>query len=300
MSIPEIVPGRTRVGWVGTGVMGAAMAARLQAAGFALTVYARTPEKARCLEAAGACLVGSLAEVGRSSDVIITIVSRPADVREVILGEAGILAALRPPGIVVDMTSSQPALAREIAALARAKGCWAVDAPVSGGDVGAKEGTLAIFAAGDGTVVDALRPLLGFLGKVWYVGEAGKGQSCKIANQITVGATMMGVSEGFHFASHAGLDPAQFMGAVGAGAGWTKVGELFGSRIVQRDFEPGGMVEYMVKDLGLAMEEEDGQPAVVLPGAALFRQIYTAMVAQGNGKMGLQGVVTVLERLNGK
>ncbi|CAN6452984.1 unnamed protein product [Victoria cruziana] len=300
MSIPDVSAGSTRVGWVGTGVMGAAMAARLQAAGFALTVYARTPEKARGLEAGGACLVGSPAEVGRSGDVVVTMVSRPADVREVILGKDGILAALRPGGIVVDMTSSRPALAREIAALAREKGCWAVDAPVSGGDVGAKEGTLAIFAAGDREVVDALRPLLGFLGKVWYMGEAGKGQSCKIANQITVGATMVGVSEGLCFASHAGLDPAQFMGAVGAGAGWTKVGELFGSRIVQREFESGGMVEYMVKDLGLAMEEEDGQPAVVLPGAAIFRQIYTAMVAQGNGKMGLHGVVTLLEQLNGR
>jgi len=169
-------PGVTRVGWIGIGVMGGAMAKHLLAAGFAVTVYARTPAKAESLVAAGASLADSPAAVAAASDVVFTMVGNPGDVRAVVLDPTtGALAGLRPGGVLVDCTSSSPSLAREIAAAASATGCYAVDAPVSGGDVGARDGTLAIFAGGDEAVVAWLAPLFAHLGKATHMGAAGSG-----------------------------------------------------------------------------------------------------------------------------
>ncbi|CAB4267791.1 unnamed protein product [Prunus armeniaca] len=210
---------------------------------------------------------------------------------------------LRPNSVSVDMTSSHPALAREIFNAARAKDCWTVDAPVSGGDIGAREGKLAILAGGDASVVEWLAPVFDVLGKVTYVGPAGSGQNCKIANQIVVGGNLVGLSEGLVFAERAGLDVQQFMEAVRGGAAGSMVMELFGDRIIGRDFRPGGFAEYMVKDLGMGVdvveENEEGRVAV-LPGAALCKQLFSGMVANGDGKLGGQGLITVIERLNGK
>ncbi|VVA21315.1 PREDICTED: NAD(P)-dependent oxidoreductase [Prunus dulcis] len=216
------------------------------------------------------------------------MVGHPRDVRSNILDpETGLLWGLRPNSVSVDMTSSHPALAREIFNAARAKDCWTVDAPVSGGDIGAREGKLAILAGGDASVVEWLAPLFDVLGKVTYVGPAGSGQNCKIANQIV----------------RAGLDVQQFMEAVRGGAAGSMVMELFGERIIGRDFRPGGFAEYMVKDLGMGVdvveENEEGRVAV-LPGAALCKQLFSGMVANGDGKLGGQGLITVIERLNGK
>ncbi|KAG9447975.1 hypothetical protein H6P81_014103 [Aristolochia fimbriata] len=290
-----ITPIHTRVGWIGIGVMGMAMAMRLQAAGYSLTVYARSPEKALRLQQRGARSADSPADVARASDVVFTMVGHPSDVRSVVLSETGALAGLNAGGVLVDCTSSQPSLAREISEAARAKGCWAVDAPVSGGDVGARDGKLAILAGGDGGVVAWLRPLFEVLGKPTHVGPAGCGQSCKIGNQIVVGANLMGLSEGLIFAEKAGLDLREFMESVAPGAAGSKVMELFGTRMIERDFRPGGVAEYMLKDMGMGLQDE-----VVLPGAALCKEMYVSMIANGDGKIAHHGLITAIERLNGK
>lgn len=231
------------------------------------------------------------------------MVGHPPDVRQIVLEKDGVLAGLNPNCATVDMTSSHPALAREIFAAARGRNCWAVDAPVSGGDVGAREGKLAIFAGGDRGIVEWLSPLFEIMGKVTYVGEAGCGQSCKIANQIVVGANLIGLSEGLVFAERAGLDKRQFLEAVRGGAAGSMAMELFGERMIDRDFRPGGFAEYMVKDLGMGVdvvEEGDDGRVVVLPGAALCKQLFSGMVANGDGKFGTQGLIRVIERINGK
>ncbi|CAL2236359.1 unnamed protein product [Prunus armeniaca] len=299
-----ISPSQTRIGWIGIGVMGAAMASRLLSAGYSLTIYARTPSKAHPLQSQGAQLADSPFQLAQLSDVVFTMVGHPPDVRSNILDpETGLLWGLRPNSVSVDMTSSHPALAREIFNAARAKDCWTVDAPVSGGDIGAREGKLAILAGGDASVVEWLAPVFDVLGKVTYVGPAGSGQNCKIANQIVGGANLVGLSEGLVFAERAGLDVRQFMEAVRGGAGGSMVMELFGERIIGRDFRPGGFAEYLVKDLGMGVdiveENEEGRVAV-LPGAALCKQLFSGMVANGDGKLGGQGLITVIERLNGK
>lgn len=297
----QVRPGATRVGWIGIGVMGGAMASRLLAAGYAVTAYARTPAKAESLVAAGARLAASPAAVAAASDVVFTMVGNPGDVRAVVLDAAtGTLAGLRPGGVLVDCTSSSPSLAREVAAAARAAGCHAVDAPVSGGDVGARDGTLAILAGGDEAVVAWLAPLLSPLGRPTYMGPPGSGQSSKIANQIAVAGAVVGLGESLAFADAAGLDGRQFLGAVSKGAAGSRVMDLFGERVLNRDFASGGAVRYMIKDLGMALEVGDGQEEVnVLPGAALYRQMFSAMATNGDGDLCLQGLITVVERLSG-
>ncbi|CAK9144942.1 unnamed protein product [Ilex paraguariensis] len=298
-----ITPSQTSIGWIGIGVMGSAMASRLLSAGYTLTVYARTTSKTLSLQSQGAHIANSPAELAKLSDVVFTMLGHPSDVRQIVLDNpAGVLSGLNAGGVVVDTTSSHPKLAKRIFEVAREKNCWAVDAPVSGGDIGAKEGKLAILAGGNADVVKWLEPLFDVMGRVTYVGGAGCGQSCKIANQITVGANLVGLSEGLVFAEKAGLDVRKWMEAVRGGAAGSMVMELFGERMIGRDFRPGGFTEYMVKDLGMGVDagEEEGDNVVVLPGAALSKQLFSGMVANGDGKLGSQGLITVIERINGK
>ncbi|GKV42856.1 hypothetical protein SLEP1_g50219 [Rubroshorea leprosula] len=298
-----VIPSQTRLGWIGTGIMGSLMASRLLAAGYSLTVYNRTIEKALALQSQGAHVVSSPIEVARRSDVVFTIVGNSRDVREVTLGPNGVLPGLNPGGVVVDMTASHPALAREMFAAARAKGCWSVDAPVSGTDVGAREGKLAIFAGGDGAVVAWLKPLFDIMGEVTYMGEAGCGQSCKLANQIAASAVLVGLSEGLVFAERAGLYLNKFLDAVREGTAGSRLMDLFGERMIRKDYRPTAFAEYVVKDLGMALdslEETDEQRTVAVPGAELTKQLYSAMVANGDAKIGIHGVKTVIERINGK
>ncbi|KAG6533062.1 probable 3-hydroxyisobutyrate dehydrogenase-like 2, mitochondrial [Zingiber officinale] len=306
-----IRPGHTRIGWIGPGIMGSPMAARLISAGYRLTVYARTPSKAAHLLRLGAALAPSPADAARSADVVFTIVSRTSDVRSVLLHpSSGALASLPTGGVLVDCTTCDPALAREVAAAARARGCWSVDAPVSGADVGAREGRLAIFAGGEEAVVRWLAPLFDLLGRATWLGPAGCGQSAKLANQVVGAGSLMGLSEAALFAERAGLGVAEFVEAVRGGAAGTNIMEIFGERVAGRDFAPGGFAEYYVKDLEMALEEagvkagagEQGRMSVAaaLPGTALCRQLYSGMIANGDHKMGLHGLITVLERMNGK
>jgi len=231
------------------------------------------------------------------------MLGHPPDVRQIVLDNPdSILSSINPGTVIIDHTSSHPVLAKLIFDAARGKNCWSVDAPVSGGDIGAKEGKLAILAGGDESVVKWLTPLFDIMGKVNYLGGAGCGQSCKIANQITVGGSLLGLSEGLVFAEAAGLDKSQWLQAVRSGAAGSMVMDLFGERMIGRDFRPGGFAEYMVKDLGMGLDvvEEDGGEVAVLPGAGLCKQLFSGMVANGDGKLGTQGLVTVIERINGK
>ncbi|GKA45823.1 probable 3-hydroxyisobutyrate dehydrogenase-like 2, mitochondrial [Tanacetum coccineum] len=295
-----ITPSQTQIGWIGTGIMGSAMASHLISAGYTLFIYARTPSKTASLQSLGARLVSSPSELAKTCDIIFTMLGHPSDVKEIVLDS--ILDSLRPSSVVIDHTSSHPALAKEIYNAARDKNCWAVDAPVSGGDKGAKDGKLAILAGGDESVVKWLYPLFSLMGKPTYVGGAGCGQSCKIANQITVGGSLLGLSEGLVFAEKAGLDKEKWLEAVRTGAAGSLVMEIFGDRMIGRDFRPGGFAEYMVKDLGMGLDvvEQGGDEVTVLPGAALCKQLFSGMVANGDGKLGTQGLITVIERINGK
>ena len=296
-TLEEIVPSKTRVGWIGTGVMGQAMAGHILAAGFPVTVFNRTRSKADGLVSKGASYVDSPLAVAERSDVVFTIVGYPTDVRQVVLGEKGILQGLKKGGIYVDMTTSEPSLAREIYEAARAKSVEAVDAPVSGGDKGAKGGTLAIMAGGREETVKLLTPLFKVMGSCTYLGPAGSGQSCKLANQVTIASTMVGLIEGLLYAHKAGLDVTTYLKAVSGGAAGSKSMDLYSSRIQARDFAPGFYVNHFVKDLGIALNECQ-RMGLALPGLALAQQLYVSLKSYGEGDLGTQALIVSLERLN--
>ncbi|XP_062090908.1 probable 3-hydroxyisobutyrate dehydrogenase-like 1, mitochondrial [Humulus lupulus] len=293
-----ISPSNTRVGWIGTGVMGRSMCSHLIKAGYTVTVFNRTLSKAQPLLDMGAHLAHSPQTVASQSDVVFSIVGYPSDVRSVLLDpSSGALAGLRSGGVLVDMTTSEPSLASEISSSAAAKGCAAIDAPVSGGDLGARSGTLAIFAGGDESVVNRLNPLFTLLGKVNYMGGPGRGQFAKLANQITIASTMVGLVEGMVYAHKAGLDVALFLKAISTGAAGSKSLDLNGARILKRDFEPGFYVNHFVKDLGICLKECQNM-SLALPGLALAQQLYLSLKAHGEGNLGTRALILALERLN--
>lgn len=259
---------KPRVGWIGTGVMGQAMCGHILSAGYSVTVFNRTLSKAQTLCDRGAIMVDSPKSVAAESDIVFTIVGYPKDVREVIIGENGVLQGLKPGGTVVDMTTSEPSLAREIFDYAKQRGCESVDAPVSGGDKGAKAGALAIFAGGEETVVEGLKPLFDCMGKVTYMGGPGLGQCTKLGNQITIASTMVGLVEGMVYAHKAGLDVEMYIKAISAGAAGSRSLDLYADRILRRDFDPGFFVNHFVKDLGISLRECQ-QMGLSLPGLAL-------------------------------
>lgn len=297
MELKEVAPGHTRVGWIGTGVMGQSMCGHILAAGFSVSVYNRTPSKADGLCKNGAVLLDSPMAVAEKSDVVFTIVGYPTDVEEVILGEKGILKGLHPGGVVIDMTTSDPSLAQKIFSVARETSCHAVDAPVSGGDVGAKAGTLAIFAGGQEEVVRALAPLFLCMGSVTYMGGAGLGQSTKMGNQIIIASTMVGLVEGMVFACKAGLDVTRYLQAIAGGIAGSKSLQLNVARLLKQDLKPGFYVNHFVKDLGIAIEE-CRRMSLSLPGLALAQQLYVSLKAHGEGDLGTQALILALERLN--
>ncbi|XP_026447621.1 probable 3-hydroxyisobutyrate dehydrogenase-like 1, mitochondrial [Papaver somniferum] len=293
----SINPTNTRIGWIGTGVMGRSMCSHLIKAGYSLTIFTRTRSKAQPLLDMGAQFASSPLTVASSSDIVFSIVGYPSDVRSVLIGSSGALNSLRPGGILVDMTTSDPSLAVEIASAASAKGCSAVDAPVSGGDRGAKNGTLAIFAGGDESVIRKIQPVFDCLGKVNYMGGAGKGQFAKLANQITIASTMVGLVEGMVYAHKAGLDVGLYLNAISTGAAGSKSLDLYGNRILERDFEAGFFVNHFVKDLGICIMECQNM-GLALPGLALAHQLYISLQAHGEGNLGTQALILALERLN--
>ncbi len=288
----------TRVGFIGTGVMGASMAGHLLAAGHPLTVYSRTRKKAAGLLDAGASWADTPREVAAASDVTIAIVGFPADVREVFLGDDGALAGAAPGSVLVDMTTSEPSLAVEIAEAARAKGVGAVDAPVSGGDVGAKNATLSIMIGGADEDVERVWPLFEIMGKSLVHCEGpGAGQHTKMVNQILIATGMIGVAEALLYAQEAGLDLEKTMAAVSGGAAGSWSLSNYGPRMLNGDFAPGFFVDHFVKDMGIALDESRAMHLSV-PGLALAHQLYVALQAQGGGRNGTQALLLALSKLS--
>jgi 3-hydroxyisobutyrate dehydrogenase len=288
----------TTIGWIGTGVMGAAMVDRLQNEGYNCVVYNRTREKAEAALNRGAIWADTPQAVAEQSEVVFTIVGFPQDVREVYLGEDGVLAGAKEGSIWVDMTTTEPSLAQEIYEAGKQKKVSAIDAPVSGGDVGAKNGKLSIMVGGDRAAVDTVMPLFEIMGKnIVYQGEAGSGQHTKMCNQITIAGTMIGVCECLLYAHRAGLDLPTMLQSIsgGAAACWTL--DNLAPRVVSRNFDPGFYVEHFIKDMGIALSEAN-RMGLALPGLALVKQLYEAVKAQGHGKLGTQALVLGLETLN--
>lgn len=299
MSVPTITPGKTRIGWIGTGVMGNSMCGHLIKAGFSATVYTRTPAKAEHLVNLGAKWAASPKEVAHNSDVIFAIVGFPADVREVFLGEQGALAGSKGGNILVDMTTSEPSLAVEIAEAARAKGVYAVDAPVSGGDIGAREARLSIMIGGDKAVVDALQPCWQAMGKtIVHQGGPGAGQHAKMVNQILISTMMIGVCEALLYGYKAGLNLETVMQSVSTGAAGSWSLSNLGPRIMVNNFDPGFFVEHFVKDMGIALAESK-RMGLSLPGLALGEQLYMSVKARGFGRNGTHALMLALSEMSG-
>ena len=298
MSIKKIVPGRTGVGWIGTGVMGCSMCGHLIDKGFSVTVYNRTRSKAEPLLAKGAAWVGSPREVAEKSDVVFTIVGFPREVREVILGASGALAGCGEGDLLIDMSTSEPSLAIEIAEQAKARGVHSLDAPVSGGDIGAREARLSIMVGGDREAVEALQPCWEAMGKtIVHQGGPGAGQHTKMVNQTLIATNMIGVCEALLYAHKAGLDLDAVMQSVASGAAGSWSLSNLGPRIIKNNFDPGFFVEHFIKDMGIALDEAQ-RMGLALPGLALAKQLYLSVEAQGHGRDGAQALHLALASLS--
>jgi 3-hydroxyisobutyrate dehydrogenase len=288
-----------KIGWVGTGVMGKSMCTHLIDAGHQVSVYNRTKEKALDLINKGAKWCSNPMEVAQNSDVIFTIVGFPNDVEEVYLGKNGILKGVKEGDIIVDMTTSEPSLAQKIYEEARKLGVSSVDAPVSGGDIGAKNGTLAIMSGGDKEIHEKVFPLFELMGKnIAYMGKAGAGQHTKMSNQILIASTMIGVVESLLYAYKAGNDLNEVINVIGKGAaGCWSINNL-GPRIVDNNFDPGFFIKHFIKDMGIALKEAKAMN-LSLPGLALAYQFYISATALGLENLGTQGLYKVLAKMNG-
>lgn len=298
MASLTIVPGNTKIGWIGTGVMGSSMCGHLIEKGFSATVYNRTKSKADDLIGKGAQWANTPKEVAEASDVIFTIVGFPQDVREVILGEDGVLAGCKEGNVIVDMTTSEPTLAVEIADTAQGKGVYGIDAPVSGGDIGAKEARLSIMIGGDEAIVSALQPCWESMGKtIVHQGGPGAGQHTKMVNQTLIATGMIGVCEALLYGYKAGLNLETVMQSVSSGAAGSWNLSNLGPRIINNNFDPGFFVEHFIKDMGIALAEAR-KMGIAMPGLALAEQLYQAVKAQGHGRLGTHALELALCQLN--
>lgn len=278
-----------RIGFVGLGIMGRSMAGHLLAAGHPLRVYNRSPGAAQALAAQGAVACASPAEVAQGSDVVITMVGHPQDVEQVWSGPQGILSTAR-DALLIDMTTSSPGLAERLAAQAAQRGCAALDAPVSGGDAGAREARLSIMAGGDAAAFARALPIFERMGKtIVHTGGPGTGQHTKMCNQLVIASTLMGVCEGLAYARSAGLDLGVVQQCIGGGAAASFQLAVMGPRIAQGDLAPGFMIEHFIKDLGIALAEAE-RMGLALPGASQSKRLYDQLAAQGHGRDGTQAL----------
>lgn len=273
------------------------MARHLLDAGHDVRVYTRTRAKALDLESVGAVWAGSPAEAASGAEVVCTMVGFPSDVEEVVLGAEGVLAGMDEGAILIDFTTSSPELARGIAEAAARKGVGSLDAPVSGGDVGARNAALSIMVGGERAVFDRARPLLEKLGKtVVHQGPAGSGQHTKMVNQVLIATNMIGVCEALLYAQRAGLDPETVLKSVSGGAAASWALSHLAPRILSDDLEPGFYVEHFIKDMGIALEESR-RLALKLPGLELAHQLYSRLAAMGGARQGTQALIRALGEL---
>jgi 3-hydroxyisobutyrate dehydrogenase len=289
---------KNSIGWIGTGVMGNSMCIRLLNAGYSLHIYNRTKEKAHKLIKMGAIWCDTPKEVAIKTNIVFTIVGYPNDVKSVILGKNGVLEGIKSESIIVDMTTSEPELADIIYSEAQKKGVSSIDAPVSGGDIGAKEGTLAIMCGGDKKTFDQMYPIFEIMGgNIAYMGKAGAGQHTKMSNQILIASTMIGVIESLIYAYKAGLNLDSVIDVIGKGAASSWSINNLGRRIVNDNYDPGFFIKHFIKDMGIALKESK-KMNISLPGLALANQFYIAATAMGYENMGTQGLYKVFQKLN--
>jgi len=288
------------IGWIGTGVMGQSMAGHLIDAGHRLFVHSRTKSRAAALIERGAAWCDTPADAARQAETVFTMVGYPADVRAVVLADDGVLGTLRRGGLLIDCTTSSPSLAVEIAEQAVARGVEALDAPVSGGDVGARNATLSIMVGGSKRAFERARPLLETLGKTVVIqGPPGSGQHTKMVNQILIAAGMVAVCEGLIYARASGLDPQTVLESVstGAAASWSLSNYV--PRMLAGDMAPGFYVEHFLKDMAIALQETE-RMQLCLPGLALAKQLYTTVAAMGGARNGTQALIKALEVLSSR
>ena len=286
------------IGWIGTGVMGRWMCHHLMERGYPTVVHNRSRSKADPLLAAGASWAASPAEAARQADIVFTMVGFPQDVRDAYLGEQGVLAGAHRGLIAVDMTTTEPRLSKEIHAAAAALGVGTVDAPVSGGDVGARNAQLSIMVGGEPETVQTVRPLLEVMGKqIVHQGPAGAGQHTKMCNQIVIAGTMIGVCESLLYGFRAGLDLEQVLASISGGAAGCWSLTNLAPRILKRNFDPGFYVAHFIKDMGIALEEAR-RMNLCLPGLALVHQLYLSVAANGGAEAGTQALMLALESLS--
>ena len=280
--------------------MGHSMCRHLLEAGFQVTLFSRTKSKASELLQLGANWAESPEAVAKDSDIVFAIVGMPADVKEVFLGDQGIVAGAAPGSVIVDMTTNQPDLALEIDRQARQRSLFAIDAPVSGGDVGARNGTLSIMVGGERTAVEFVRPCFEVMGKtIVHQGPPGSGQHAKVVNQILVGAGMIGVCESLLYAQAAGLDLESVLQSVSSGAAGSWALSNLAPRIVAGNFDPGFFVEHFVKDLGIALEESR-RMNLELPGLELAHELYQKVIEHGDGKLGTHALQKTLAEMSNR
>ncbi len=286
-----VTPETTEVGFIGLGIMGRHMAGHIQAAGYRLHVYNRTKSKADELVAKGAVWHGDPAAVAANADVVITIVGYPKDVEEVYLGDGGLVANARSGAYLIDMTTSEPSLAIRISEAGKARGLQALDAPVSGGDVGARDGKLAIMVGGDQAAFEHILPLFEAMGEnIVLQGSAGAGQHTKMCNQIVVAGNMLAAAEGLSYALKAGLEPEKVLQCVGTGAAASFLLNALGPKMVAEDFAPGFFVHHFIKDMTIAAKEAAGM-GVDLPALNLAKSLYSRIAEEGAREDGTQALI---------
>ncbi len=283
------------IGVIGTGVMGKSMTLNLQKAGYPINLYTRTKEKAQDLLENGAEWKGSVAQLAETSDVIITMVGYPSDVESVYFGEDGIIENARPGTYVVDMTTSKPALAIYISQKAAEKNIHVLDAPVSGGDVGARNGTLAIMAGGEQHVFDEVFPIFNVLGEnIILQGKAGAGQHTKLVNQIAIASNMVGVCEAIAYAKKSGLDPSRVLDSITTGAAGSFSLSKLAPRMLAYDFEPGFYVKHFIKDMTIALESAQ-EMGLSTPGLSLSLELYKELAEKGENDSGTQALIKLFQ-----
>ncbi|WP_073009585.1 MULTISPECIES: NAD(P)-dependent oxidoreductase [Virgibacillus] len=280
-----------RIGFIGTGVMGASMAKRIMNAGYHVSIYTRTKQKATSLINAGADWEDSIANLTKNCKVIITMVGYPSDVEEVYFSDQGILKNVAQGTYLVDMTTSKPKLAEQIESEAEEKGCYALDAPVSGGDIGAKNGKLTIMVGGKEKAYKDILPLLQTMGEnIILQGEAGAGQHTKLANQITIASNMVGVCEAIAYAKKSGLNPELVLDSITAGAAGSWSLSNLAPRMIKEDDAPGFYVKHFIKDMKIALESAE-ELGLSTPGLALSLKLYEELEAKGEADSGTQALI---------
>lgn len=278
------------IGFIGIGVMGKSMATNLLKAGYPVIVYTRTKEKAKSLLEEGAEWADTSKEVAQKANVIITIVGYPTDVREVYLGENGVIPNGNKDTYLIDMTTSTPSLAAEIYEEAKKKGMHALDAPVSGGDIGARDGKLSIMVGGDEEDFEKVLPIFNILGtNIVYQGKAGSGQHTKMCNQIVIASGMIGVSEAMAYAVKSGLDPETVLKSISSGAAGSWSLSNLAPKMIEGNFEPGFYIKHIIKDMSIALEEAENM-GMEAPGLALALSMYKELAERGEENSGTQAL----------